>query len=81
MSGTFYIFKCKCNKWSVQETRTKTLQKATFKCKYCGKITKIKQKKTYALALPHKGPYPTPQEATTACQKANYNKKQIIGGT
>ena len=70
MPGTWYVFKCKCHKWSVQEIR-QTIQKAHFKCKFCDKTAKIKRKDTWGIALEYKGPFANPRDATAACQAAN----------
>lgn len=71
MSGSFYIFRCPgCGRWSVQEIRTTVLD-AIFKCKYCGKTTKVKQKRQFGLSMNHKGPFSLPAEATVECQKMN----------
>jgi len=65
----FWLFQCKCSKWSVKETVD--VKKAVFKCKYCNKSHKIKKKDVYGLSLNHKGPFQTGKEASENCRTAN----------
>ena len=69
---TFFVFLCyHCGKWSVKEVRKET---AVFKCKYCGKSTKIKQKKIYGLAL-RWVKCDSAKQAQLICAKLNEKKK------
>ena len=70
MSGVFYVFKCQCLKWSVQEVRV-SLDKGHFKCKYCGKTSKIIREGESSPAMMSKGPFDKPREATHYCIQLN----------
>lgn len=50
----YYVLRCNgCGRWG--SAQVNTIQKYHFKCKYCGKSTKLKQN-SYGLAIEHHGP-------------------------
>lgn len=71
MSDSFYAFKCpSCGYWGAKEVRI-SLDKSAFKCKMCAKNTKIRKKTGPGISMIFKGPFDTPQEATTTVQVCN----------
>lgn len=73
----FYVMECNiCGKWNVQEIR-KQLNRAIFKCKYCGKNTKIhdKHKGEFKIKMYGEG-FEHPYAARNVCQYLNANTKE-----
>lgn len=86
--GRYLAWECpKCKKWQTTEIRALSaelpesaklywLQKKVLKCKYCGKVTRIKHKNKYGLSV-NAVFFQTPQKASEFAAKKNGEQRKI----